>query len=224
CIRLRAVQSVANRLCWIAFLTQEQVCPRVEKEIAALFACRSTNGCDPACLPVHWIEPGALDDAVFEIDPDHAEFEKARDVFGQRTIVVAVSAFEVDRHRRIDRAGDPRDDLLDEHDRDGFTVPVTLRLCDSPTAGRNCLCARVQNRFRGASVPRVVQQQRRPFDVELGKSRGFFGLVHVTLLLLCVCKRSSRCGPLETDQASTRLIGPRKSILPTSTPLWRRMA
>jgi hypothetical protein len=30
--------------------------------------------------------------------------------------------------------------------------------------------------------------------------------------------------PLQTDQASTRLIGPRKSILPTSTPLWRRMA
>src|SRR5262249_46677331 len=26
------------------------------------------------------------------------------------------------------------------------------------------------------------------------------------------------------DQASTRLIEPRKSILPTSTPLWRRMA
>src|SRR5262249_29952839 len=84
CIRLRAVQSVANRLCWIAFLTQKQVCPRVDKEIDALLACRSTNGCDPACLPVHWIEPGALDDAVFEIDPDHAEFEKARDVFGQR--------------------------------------------------------------------------------------------------------------------------------------------
>jgi hypothetical protein len=29
---------------------------------------------------------------------------------------------------------------------------------------------------------------------------------------------------LNGDQASTRLIEPRKSILPTSTPLWRRMA
>jgi Abortive infection C-terminus len=28
----------------------------------------------------------------------------------------------------------------------------------------------------------------------------------------------------ETDQAATRLMGPRKSILPMSTPLWRRMA
>jgi hypothetical protein len=27
-----------------------------------------------------------------------------------------------------------------------------------------------------------------------------------------------------TDQPTTRLTGPRKSILPTSTPLWRRMA
>jgi hypothetical protein len=39
---------------------------------------------------------------------------------------------------------------------------------------------------------------------------------------------SRHCPPFEwhtsTDQASTRLIGPRKSILPTLTPLWRRMA
>jgi hypothetical protein len=30
--------------------------------------------------------------------------------------------------------------------------------------------------------------------------------------------------PLQADHASTRLIGPTKSIFPTSTPLWRRMA
>ena len=39
---------------------------------------------------------------------------------------------------------------------------------------------------------------------------------------------STHCPPFErhtsTDQTSTRLIGPRKSILPTLTPLWRRMA
>jgi hypothetical protein len=66
----------------------------------------------------------------------------------------------------------------------GFAVPVTLRLRDSPAAGRNGLCARVQDRFRGAGVPRIVQQQRRAFDVELGKSGGLFDLVHFTVLLL----------------------------------------
>ena len=30
--------------------------------------------------------------------------------------------------------------------------------------------------------------------------------------------------PLNTNQASIQWIGPRKSILPISTPLWRRIA
>src|ERR1700750_2371446 len=64
------------------------------------------------------------------------------------------------------------------------TVPVTLRLRDSPVAGRNGLCARVQDRFRGAGVPRIVQQQRRAFDVELGKTSGFFDLVRFAFFVL----------------------------------------
>jgi hypothetical protein len=62
-----------------------------------------------------------------------------------------------------------RYDLRDEANKNGFAVPVALRLRDSPATGRDCRCARFQNRFRRASIPRIVQQQRRAFDVELGK-------------------------------------------------------
>src|SRR5205807_1869541 len=86
-----------------------------------------TNGCDPPGLLVDWIEPGALNDAVCEIDPDDTEFKEAGHIFGQRTIVVAVAPFEVNGNRCIDRAYDARNDLLDECDRNGFAVPVTLR-------------------------------------------------------------------------------------------------
>src|ERR1700760_3882033 len=55
-----------------------------------------TNGRDPPGVLVDWIEPGALNDAVFEIDPDNTEFKEAGHIFGQRTIVVAVVPFEVD--------------------------------------------------------------------------------------------------------------------------------
>jgi hypothetical protein len=90
------------------------------------------NSCNPACLPVDCIEPGALDDAVFEIDPDHAEFEKAGNVIGQHTVLVAVSAFKVHGHGGICCARDSRYDLLDEAKRNGFAVSVALRFCDSP--------------------------------------------------------------------------------------------
>src|SRR5690242_18615025 len=115
-----------------------------------------TNGCDPPGVLVDWIEPGALDDAVFAFDSDDTEFKEAGHIFGQRTIVVAVAPFEVDGNRCVDSAYDARNDLLDECDRNGFAVPVTLRLRDSPAAGRNGLCARVQDRC-GAGVPRIVQ-------------------------------------------------------------------
>src|SRR5262249_5646818 len=124
----------------------------------------------PACLPVDCIEAGALDDAVFEIDPDHAEFEKAGNVFGQHTVVVAVSAFKVHGHGGIYCARDSRYDLLDGANRNGFVVSVALRLRTTPATGRDPLSARAQNRFRRASTPRFLQQPRSPFDVEPGKS------------------------------------------------------
>jgi hypothetical protein len=37
-------------------------------------------------------------------------------------------------------------------------------------------------------------------------------------------KRRMFVRPLNTSQASIQWIGPRKSILPISTPLWRRIA
>ena len=185
-------------------LTQKQICPRIDKEVDAFHPRSFTNGCDPPGVLVDWIEPGALNDAVFEIDPDDAEFKEAGRIFGQRTIVVAVAPFEVDGHRCFDRAYDARNDLLDECDRNGFAVPVTLRLRDSPAAGRNGLCARVQDRFRGAGVPRIVQQQRRAFDVELGKSGGLFDLVHFTLLLLRQ-RATKPLRPQQLDHASRPL-------------------
>src|SRR5204862_2384058 len=148
--RLSRGPGVVNRVSRVALLTQKQICPRIDKEVDALRFRSFTNGYDPPGVLVDCIEPGALDDAVFEIDPDDTEFKEAGHIFGQRTIVVAVAPFEVDGHRCIDRAYDPRNDLLDECDRNGFAVPVTLRLRDSPATGRNGLCARLRDRFRGA--------------------------------------------------------------------------
>jgi hypothetical protein len=90
-IGFRAVKSVVNRVCRVALLTQKQICPRIDKEVDALRSRSFTNGRDPPGVLVDWIEPGALNDAVFEIDPDDTEFKEAGHIFGQRTIVVAVA-------------------------------------------------------------------------------------------------------------------------------------
>ena len=66
-IGFRAVQSVVNRVSRVALLTQKQICPRIDKEVDALRFRSFTDGCDPPGVLVDWIEPGALDDAVFEI-------------------------------------------------------------------------------------------------------------------------------------------------------------
>jgi hypothetical protein len=68
-------------------LTQKQICPRIDKEVDALRSRSFTNGRDSPGVLVNWIEPGALNDAVFEIDPDETEFKEAGHIFGQRTIV-----------------------------------------------------------------------------------------------------------------------------------------
>src|SRR3954454_8459821 len=118
-IGFRTVQSVVKRVCRVALLTQKQICPRIDKGVNALRSRSFTNGCDPPGVLVDWIEPGALNDAVFEIDPDDTEFKEAGHIFGQRTIVSLSPPFEVDGHRCIDRAYDARNDLLDECDRNG---------------------------------------------------------------------------------------------------------
>src|SRR5205823_7061799 len=103
-IGFRAVKSVVNRVCRVALLTQ--------KEVDALHLRSFTNGCDPPGVLVDWIEPGTLNDAVFEIDPDDTEFKEAGHIFDQRTIVVAVAPFQGDGPGFMPRAYAARNDLL----------------------------------------------------------------------------------------------------------------
>ena len=116
-------------------------------------------------MPFDCVEALTFDDAILEIDTDHAQIEKTRDIAGQLIVVIAVPAFEIDRNGEIDRRRDPRNDLLGELDRDGLAVAVTLRFRDGPAAcgdrGRACF----NNGFCTARIPRIVEQQRRAFDV-----------------------------------------------------------
>src|SRR5262249_49046283 len=118
----------------------------------------------------------------FEINPDNSQIEHTGDVFSQRFIVIAISAFKVHGHRDIYRVCDSRNDLLDQTNRKGFAVLVALRLCDGPAAGRDSLCAGIHNRFGGASIPGIVKQQWCAFDVERREACGFFTLIHFVLL------------------------------------------
>jgi hypothetical protein len=77
--------------------------------------------------------------------------------------------------------------------------------------------------------PMSVHGQKRRFDRRAGHFRSTPINGHRQTTPECLKSATSRhCPPFEwhtsTDQASTRLIGPRNSILPTLTPLWRRMA
>src|SRR4029453_13058605 len=181
-VRLRAVQSIADRLCRIALLTQKQVCPRVDEEVDALLVGRVANSSDAVRLPVDSIEADTLHNAVFEVHPDNPQVEHTGYVCSQYCIVVAVSSFKVHGHRDIDRARDARNDLLDQSNRDGFTVPVALRLCNGPAAGRDSLCAHIQNGLSGTSIPGIVQQEWSAFDVERREACSFFILIHFVLL------------------------------------------
>jgi len=53
-----------------------------------------------------------------------------------------------------------------------------LGLRDRPAARRNRLGARSENRFGATGIPRIVEQQRLAFNVQLGEALGFFHLVH----------------------------------------------
>jgi hypothetical protein len=83
---------------------------------------------------------------------------------------------------RIDDRRDTRHNLLGESDRNGLAVAVALRLRDRPAARCDRLCARSENRFGAAGIPRIVEQQRRALQVQLGEALGFISLVHCILL------------------------------------------
>ena len=68
--------------------------------------------------------------------------------------------------------------LLGKRKRKVFSVLIPLRRSDRPTAGRDRLCARIDDRSRTACVPRVIKYHWRPFDVKGGKLFGFPDLAH----------------------------------------------
>ena len=85
---MEGVPALVRAWCRARQLRRNSLCPRIDKEVDALRSRSLTNGRDPPGLLVDWIEPGALNDAVFEIDPDDTGFKEAGHIFGQRTIVV----------------------------------------------------------------------------------------------------------------------------------------
>src|SRR5262249_7855197 len=153
------VESLSGSLRWVITMFKEQVGPRVDEELDALMlGCFADSG-NPARLPVDIVETRALDDPVLEIDTNHARVEKARDVAGQFAVVLAVATFEVHADGHVDRRCDTPDDLFGELDRDGLAIAITLGLRDRPTARRNRLGARSENRFGAAGIPCIVEQQ-----------------------------------------------------------------
>src|SRR5262249_1482686 len=96
--------------------------------------------------------------------------------------VLAVATFEVHGDGRFDGGRDTLDDPLGELDRDGLAVAVALRLRHGPAAGRDRLCARLQNGVSGTRIPGIVQHEWRAFDVERREACGFFRLMHCVLL------------------------------------------
>jgi len=54
-------------------------------------------------------------------------------------MVIAVAAFEVYRHRKINGRCNPGDDLFDEREWCVLTVAEALRLCNRPAARRDRL-------------------------------------------------------------------------------------
>ena len=54
----------------------------VVEEIDALLLRRLANGRNAARLPVDAVKPRAFDDPIFEIDANHAQIQKARNVSG----------------------------------------------------------------------------------------------------------------------------------------------
>src|SRR4051794_29059793 len=104
--------SGVNRVCRVALLTQKQICPRIDKGVNALRSPSFTNGCDPPGMVDDWTQGGPLKEAVFEIDPGDPAFKEPGHSFGQRTIDVPGSPYELNGPRWRDRAYDARDDLL----------------------------------------------------------------------------------------------------------------
>src|ERR1700722_1638675 len=106
--------------------------------------------------------------------------EKPTDVACQAAFGFAVAASKIHCYRQLDRSRDPHDDLLDQWQRNGLAIPITLCLGDRPAACRNRLCARVENSFCAAGVPSIVKHEWLTFDVEFSEVLGLFLLIHGT--------------------------------------------
>src|ERR1700723_2858726 len=148
----------------VTAIAEKHVSPSVDEEGDALLLGCLANGSDTLCLPIGAIEPFSLDHSVLEINPDDAKLEKLSDVRSQLLIIVTVAAFEIHRDRHIDICGDPSDDVFGERKRKIFAIFISLRGRHCPTAGCDSFRPSIDDRFRTAGVPGVVENHWLAFD------------------------------------------------------------
>src|ERR1700723_3833763 len=157
----------------VTAIAEKHVSPSVDEEGDAFLLGCLADGSDTPCLPVDAIEPCPLDHSILEINPDDAKLKKLGDVRSQLLIIVTVAALEIHRDRHTDICGDPSHDVFGERKRKIFAIFISLRRRYCPTAGFDSFRPSIDDRFRAAGVPGVVENHWRAFDVKCGKLFGF---------------------------------------------------
>jgi len=76
--------------CCVNAVFEKHVRAGVDEKIDALLLRRFANGRDALHLPVDAVKTRALDDPIFEVDANHAQFQKARYVRGQLAVVFTI--------------------------------------------------------------------------------------------------------------------------------------
>src|SRR5262249_37712609 len=136
-VSLGPLQRFGNSLGCVLTVFKKYVRARVDEQVDALLLCRFADRTEAPGLSVDSIKARAFDDPILEVDADHAQVDKTRNVVSKLDVVFAITALEIHGDRGIDARRDTPNDLLGEFDRDRFTVLVALRRRDRPTACRD---------------------------------------------------------------------------------------
>ena len=132
-------------------MLEEQVDAGVDEEAGA---DRVAGGGDALGVEADRMEAGAADHLVLEIAADRAGAGEHRDVARAFVRIGGIGAFEIDRHRQVDRRDDPRGIGQRQLDRQALGILEAVRRGHRPAAGGDRRRAGIGDRFGAARRPR----------------------------------------------------------------------
>jgi hypothetical protein len=162
---------------------EKDICPSIDEEMVLGCVSSSPRVSDTMGLVARLSELSICQKAVFQVAAYRPRLDGTLDRLFDRIHGIAITAFQVDRHRQVRCSDDPAEIVDHQGKWDTLAIGEAVGIRDRPTTRRDRLGSGGCDGPRAARIPDIKKDKRPPGDMESPELLSLARLISHSLLL-----------------------------------------